>query len=106
MFDIVMPIEGRSVPGRRLLVSHTATDLPRGLEMDEHVVLRDADLDRCYLARVVEVEFTATDTWYTLHVDGAIGPDVANRYASSNTRVQTQQVAQLLDELARRRIIA
>lgn len=100
MFAIVLPIEGRSVTGRRLRVAHTAAGLPRGLEPDEYVVLRDADLDRRYLGRVVGIEFDLEDTYYDVHVDGALAAAVADRYVGHGEVVETQGVVELLGELA------
>lgn len=100
MYDIVLPIEGRSVSGSRLQVSHIAADLPRGLEPDEYVVLRDATCDRRYLGRVVGIEFSLEDTWYDVSVDGALPAAVADRYTTGDSPVSTAEVAALLREMA------
>jgi len=99
VFAIVLPIEGRSVTGRRLRVAHSAAALPRGLEPEEYVVLRDADLDRRFLGRVVGIEFDLEDTYYDVQVDGALAAAVADRYVDDDF-VETQGVAALLGELA------
>lgn len=106
MFDIVLPIEGRSVTGRRLEVSHLAADLPRGLEFDEYVVLRDATCDRRYLGRVAGMEFTLEDTVYDVAVEGALPAAVADRYTDDADGITTEAVAGLLRQMARQTVCA
>ena len=101
MFDIALPIERRSVTGSRLEVSHLAADLPRGLEPDEYVVLRDATCDRRYLGRVVGIDFTLEDTLYDVVVEGALAAAVADRYTADTDDVTTESVAALLRAMSR-----
>lgn len=104
MFEVVLPIGARTMSGRRLRVAHSAAGLSRGLEFDEYVVLRDADEDRRFLARVVEIEFDLEDTYYAVQVDGALAAAVADRYVDDEGVVDTAEVAELLHLLAGERV--
>ncbi|MBZ5738132.1 hypothetical protein [Nocardioides mangrovi] len=104
MFEVVLPIEARTVSGRRLQVAHSAAGLSRGLEFDEYVVLRDATDDRRFLGRVVDLEFDLEDTYYSVHVDGALAEAVADRYVTAGGTLETNEVADLLRQLAGERV--
>ena len=104
MFEVVLPIEARTVSGRRLQVAHSTAGLSRGLEFDEYVVLRAAEDGRRFLGRVVDLEFDLEDTYYSVQVDGALAEVVADRYVATAGQVETAEVAALLRELARERV--
>ena len=105
MFEIVLPVESRSMFGRQLRVAHSAAGISRGLEHDEYVVLRDAEVDRRFLGRVVDLDFDLDETYYVLQVDGMLAAAVADEF----TRVdglETTEVVALLRELATERVPA
>ncbi len=104
MFEIVLPIEARSMFGRQVRVAHSATGLSRGLDPDEYVVLRDSLLDRRFLARVVDLEFDLDDTYYSVQVDGMLAATVADHYTHGDGQLETSDVAALLRELAPERL--
>lgn len=99
MFEIVLPLEARSLSGHQLRVAHSSTGVGRGLELDEYVVLRDADDDRRFLGRVVGLAFDLDDTFYEVRVDGMLAATVADRYTRVDA-VDTNEVALLLRHLA------
>jgi hypothetical protein len=104
LFEVVLPIEARTVSGRRLQVAHSAAGLSRGLEFDEYVVLRAADDDRRFLGRVVDLEFDLEDTYYSVQVDGALAEAVAEKYTAVGGSTDTNEIAALLRELAGERV--
>jgi hypothetical protein len=106
VFEIVLEIDGGSVTGRRFRIAHTDSGLPRGLEYDEQVVLRDADLDCRYLGRVVGFDFSLEDTYYEVQVDGALAAAVADHYTDPDVHLDTAAVIRLLQQQAARRIPA
>ena len=61
---------------RSLVVGHSLTDLPRGLDPREPVVLRTGDGD-FYAAQVHAIEFELEDTVYTFEVGARLPEDLA-----------------------------
>ncbi len=67
---------------RSLSVAHRSTDLPRGLEYGERILVRTAGTYRT--AVVVDVDFSSRDTHYRL----VLGARVANETARSRLPVE------------------
>ena len=75
--EIIEGVELARGPGERLvLLAHSQTELRRGLEFREPVVLR-ADDDEWHLARVLDIRFELDDTVYILEIGGRIPEDLA-----------------------------
>jgi hypothetical protein len=103
VFEIVLPFEARSMFGRQLRVAHSAAGVSRGLEPDEYVVLRDPELGRRFLGRVVDLDFDLDDTYYSVQVEGMLAAAVADEYTRAGA-VHTNDVAALLRELQTERV--
>lgn len=61
---------------RALVVGHSLTDLARGLDPREPVVLRTGEGD-CYAARVHAIDFELEDTIYTFEIGARLPEDLA-----------------------------
>lgn len=70
--DVAVRVQGE----RTLVVGHSATQLTRGLEPRESVVLHTADSDY-YAAQVRGIEFELDDTIYTFEVGARLPEDLA-----------------------------
>ena len=70
--DKSVPVAG----ARTLVVGHSHTQLDRGLEPRESVVLCSADEDY-YAAQVRAIDFELDDTVYTFEVGGRLPEDLA-----------------------------
>jgi len=89
---------------RMVVISHGQTQLERGLEHRETVVLRTADGD-FYAARVEGIEFEPEDTVYTFDVSSRLTEDLAlERVAGLDPAVHDlalHEIVDLLGELSR-----
>ena len=93
--DASVEIRGNRV----LVVGHALTQLTRGLEPREHVVLRTADADH-YAAQVRSVEFELDDTIYTFDVGPRLPEDLAlERVSGLDPQVHDLSLHELVDLL-------
>lgn len=87
-------------------VSHNDTPLLRGLDLGEHVLLRDPEARTYFTAVVADVDFTIDDTLYRLQLGTRITSGEAAEWLSPVRErpaggMTTRDVAQLLTALRR-----
>ncbi|MBA2955803.1 hypothetical protein GON03_15820 [Nocardioides sp. MAH-18] len=84
---------------RVLVVGHSLTQLSRGLEPREQVVLRTADADH-YAAQVRTIEFELEDTIYTFDVGPRLPENLAlERVNGLDAEVHDLSLHELVDLL-------
>lgn len=92
--------------GGEFVVSHSASGLTRGLELDEQVVVVDPD-GEFHAACVVDLEFSLEDTHYVMELGVRLPPDtVRARLADGDggaAAADDQDLGALLDLLGRLR---
>lgn len=100
MMEIVVLNAATSVRGEHVLVvGHSLTQLTRGLEPRESVVLHTAEGDY-YAAQVRGIEFELDDTIYTFAVGGRLPEDLAlERVEGLDPTVHDLSLHELVDLL-------
>jgi hypothetical protein len=87
---------------RSLLVSHVATALPRGLEHDEQVLLRDP-VHGFYSGKVADLDFDLADTLYRIKLGVRLTQEEAHeRLHASASATRGRPTRQDLLDLLRR----
>ena len=104
--QIDLPLNSFTLRSLSVGVSHTEADLPRGLELGEHVLLHDADTRTYFTAVVADIDFTIDDTLYRLQLGTRITSGEAAEWLSPVRErpaggMTTRDVAQLLAALRR-----
>ncbi|WP_155992876.1 hypothetical protein [Nocardioides sp. URHA0020] len=104
MMEIVVLDSTVSVRGERtLVIGHSLTQLTRGLEPRESVVLETASGD-FYAAQVGGIEFEIDDTIYTLTVGARLPEDLAvERVEGLDPEVHDLSLHELVDLLGQLR---
>lgn len=96
-------LTGSATPGGEFVVSHSASGLARGLELDEEVVVVDPD-GEFHAALVVDLEFDLQDTHYVLELGVRLPPEtVRQRLAEAADRPADRGLGDVLDLLGRLR---
>ena len=105
---IVTEISEFTRRSRSLVVAHGDTDLARGLEYGERVLVRDGSEYRT--AVVVDIDFDLTDTHYRLVLGGRVPTDLAEETLigeidpaadSATAPADTVSIRDIADMLAR-----
>lgn len=99
---VEVPLTAFTLRSRSVGVRHSSTDLPRGLDLGEHVVLLDPTTRTHYLAVVADIDFTLDDTVYRLELGTRITAGEAHQWLhpeTASTRVTAGDVARLLASL-------
>lgn len=103
MEQVEMQLSEFTLRSRSVAFGHRSTDLARGLEPGETIVVRDPATDHSYAAVVADVDFELADTVYRLEIGSRLAPEeVADWLEPGDDEIDemsTRHVMRLLGEL-------